>query len=331
LGRQWKIIRRLIASNQGKSVRELAAELECHPRTVYRDLEALQVAGFPVYNERVANKSTWSLLESAKHLIPVPFNVTELMALYFSRDMLKALKDTVFYDALESLLLKVKTTLPAEYLQYLAQFEDSLKVGFKAHKNYGPHGKIIDSVNRAVVGRTHVIIQYYAMHRKKMSRRKVAPYKIWYFDGTFYMLAYCLLRKGIRLFAIDRIKSIENTDDIFEMPPDFDADELMQTSFGTFLGEPVEVVIWFSADIAGYIEEKVWHASQEIEEQADGSILFKIEVAGTEEIKFWLLTWGAKARVVRPRALQDEMRQEIANMLTLYKAETNQGQAYRQD
>ena len=103
LGRQWKIIRRLIASKQGKSVRELASELDCHPRTVYRDLEALQVAGFPVYNERVDNKSLWSLLDSAKHLIPVPFNVTELMALYFSRDMLKTLKETIFYDALESL------------------------------------------------------------------------------------------------------------------------------------------------------------------------------------------------------------------------------------
>ena len=57
LGRQWKIIRRLIAAKQGKSVRDLATDLDCHPRTVYRDLEALQVAGFPVYNERVGNKS----------------------------------------------------------------------------------------------------------------------------------------------------------------------------------------------------------------------------------------------------------------------------------
>ena len=158
LGRQWKIIRRLIASKQGKSVRELAAELDCHPRTVYRDLEALQVAGFPVYNERVDNKSLWSLLDSAKHLIPVPFNVTELMALYFSRDMLKTLKETIFYDALESLFQKVKTTLPPEYLHYLAQFEDSLKVGFKSYKNYGKHGEIISSVNKAVVSRHYIDI-----------------------------------------------------------------------------------------------------------------------------------------------------------------------------
>ncbi|MCF8129403.1 MAG: HTH domain-containing protein [Deltaproteobacteria bacterium] len=49
LGRQWKIIQTLITSRRGKSAAELAEELECRPRTVYRDLEPLQVAGFPIY------------------------------------------------------------------------------------------------------------------------------------------------------------------------------------------------------------------------------------------------------------------------------------------
>jgi predicted DNA-binding transcriptional regulator YafY len=43
LARQWKIIQTLITSRRGKSAAELAEDLECHPRTLYRDLEALQV------------------------------------------------------------------------------------------------------------------------------------------------------------------------------------------------------------------------------------------------------------------------------------------------
>ena len=56
LARQWKIIQMLVTSRQGKSAVDLASEIECHPRTLYRDLEALQAAGFPIYTARVKTK-----------------------------------------------------------------------------------------------------------------------------------------------------------------------------------------------------------------------------------------------------------------------------------
>ena len=70
LARQWKIIQTLISSRPGKSAAELAEEIECHPRTLYRDLEALQAAGFPIYTERIEGKNLWSLLDTMKHQIP---------------------------------------------------------------------------------------------------------------------------------------------------------------------------------------------------------------------------------------------------------------------
>jgi predicted DNA-binding transcriptional regulator YafY len=98
LARQWKIIQTLITSRQGKSAADLASDLECNPRTLYRDLEALRAAGFPIYTERLEGKNLWSLLDTLKHHIPIPFSLTELMALYFGTDMLKAFKGTAFHD-----------------------------------------------------------------------------------------------------------------------------------------------------------------------------------------------------------------------------------------
>jgi predicted DNA-binding transcriptional regulator YafY len=57
LARQGKIIQTLITSRQGRSAADLAREIECHPRTLYRDLEALQAAGFPIYTEKVEGKN----------------------------------------------------------------------------------------------------------------------------------------------------------------------------------------------------------------------------------------------------------------------------------
>ena len=71
LGRQWRIIQTLISSTRGKSAAELAEAVECNPRTLYRDLEALQVAGFPLYTDREKGKSLWSVLDAVKYRIPV--------------------------------------------------------------------------------------------------------------------------------------------------------------------------------------------------------------------------------------------------------------------
>ena len=320
LARQWKIIQSLISSRQGKSVSDLAADLHCHTRTVYRDLEALQAAGFPVYTDRAGGKTLWSLLDTAKHSIPIPFSLPELMALYFSRGMMKVLKDTVFYDSLESLFDKIKSTLPPEYIDYLGQIEDSLEVRAKPYKQYGKIREIIEKVSEAAVQKKRIEIVYYTMSRKSRTRRKIAPYKIWFFDGTFYLIANCGLREDVRIFALDRIKALEMTDEAFETPQDFNIDEFMKSSFGVFHGEPVFVRIWFAEDIADYIREKIWHDSQRIEPQNDGSIIFEAEVAGTEEIKYWVLKWGAKARVLAPDSLREETRQEVEAMLGNYTA-----------
>ena len=319
LARQWKIFQTLISSRRGKSVTDLAANLDCHKRTVYRDLEALQIAGFPLYDEKVNGKSLWCLLDTARKPMPIPFSLPELVALYFGRDAFKVLKDTVFYDSLESLFQKIKTTLPSQSRKYLSLIEKSLKVGPKPYKQYGKFREIIEQINEAVINRKIIEIVYFAMGRKKMTRREVAPYRLWYADGGFYLIGYCRWRKEIRIFAIDRIKKLRLTDEPFEVPDDFDVDELTKYSFGVFHDESVKVRVHFSADVAGYIKEKVWHASQRIEVLDDGSVIFEAEVAGTEEIKFWIMRWGSNAYVLEPEELREEIQSEAAGMLVMYE------------
>jgi len=314
LGRQWRIIQTLISSTRGRSAAELAEEVECHPRTLYRDLEALQVAGFPLFTDRVEGKSLWSVLDTVKHHIPVPFSLTELMALYFSRDMLKVFRDTVFYDSLESLFRKIKTTIPPESLKYLEQVQQTLHVGIKPFKDYAKFRGIIERVSDAAVKKRSIEIVYYTMSRKKESRRRVDPYRVWFFNGTFYLIGHCHTRDEVRIFALDRIKMLRETKEIFEIPEDFNLEDFLRPSLGVYQGEPVNVKIWFSPDVAGYIREKIWHETQKITPHDDGSIIFEAEVAGTDEIRFWVMSWGSHAEVLEPESLRDEIRSEAEMM-----------------
>ena len=322
LGRQWRIIQTLISSRKGKSASELAQELECHPRTLYRDLEALQVAGFPIYTERSGGKNLWSLLDTVKHQIPVPFTLTELMALYFGRDMLKVFKDTVFYDSLESLFKKVKTTLPPESIKYLKSVEQTLHLCMKPYKEYGKFKEILNRVNDAAIDRKSIEIVYYTMSRKKETRRRVDPYRIWFFNGTFYLVGLCHMRNEVRIFALDRIKMLHQTKETFDVPEDFSLEKFTGPSFGVYQGEPVNIKVWFHPDVAGYIKEKIWHESQQIHPQDDGSITFEAEVAGTDEIRFWIMSWGSKSRVLEPESLREEIRAEAELMANRYEGKT---------
>ncbi|MCG6878845.1 MAG: WYL domain-containing protein, partial [Deltaproteobacteria bacterium] len=242
------------------------------------------------------------------------FNLTELMALYFSRDMLKVFKDTAFYDSLESMFQKVKTTLPPESIKYLESLEQTLQMGIKPYKEYGKFKGILNQVNNAAINHSSIEIVYYTMSRKKESRRRVDPYRIWFFNGTFYLIGFCHKRRDVRVFALDRIKMLHQTKENFEIPEDFSLENFMASSFGVYQGEAVRIKVWFHSDVAGYIKEKIWHESQRIHILDDGSIIFEARVAGTDEIRFWIMTWGSRAEVLEPESLREEIRIEAEKM-----------------
>ena len=153
---------------------------------------------------------------------------------------------------------------------------------------------------------------------EKKAKRKVDPYRILFFNGTFYVIGYCHLRKDCRTFALERIKMLTTTDESFTVPEDFRLEDYMGSGFGVIGGKPEKIKIWFSPDIAGYIKEKTWHESQVINQQRDGSIIFEADIAITEELLSWIMSWGAKAEVLEPESLRDQIHAEAMAILNAY-------------
>ncbi len=319
LSRQWKIIQTLVASKTGKTVPDLADRLGCTPRTVYRDLEALQAGGFPITTQTRDNRSYWHILNASQHRVPLAFSIPELMALYFGKDMLKTYRGTVFHDAIDSLLSKINATLPSAYIDYLDRIRNRMDVGPAPRKDYTRLGPIITELNRAIVDEKKIRMVYFSMGRQKQSRRTVHPYRLRHVEGTLYLIGYCTLRKGVRTFAVDRIKTIAVGNDGFDIPEEFDLQAFLHDSFGIYQGPPVKVKIRFLKSVAGYIRERIWHPSQHLSDEADGGVLFTATVAGIEEISHWVLRWGAGAQVLAPEALRRTVRGHAAAMVSYYR------------
>lgn len=318
LGRQWKILQTLLYSRQGLSVSKIAEDLECHSRTVYRDLEALQVAGFPIYTDRSDGTNLWKILDSAKKPLPLPLDLTELTALYFSRHLVRFLKGTYFHDALESLFKKIKALLPPHAGEYLDKVEEHLWIGKRPYKHYESMNELLSQINDALMGRKKIDIDYYTMRRKQTSGRRVAPYRLWFHNDSFYIIGFCEKRQDVRIFALDRIRSLRVCAETFEVSAGIDADAIPRSSFGVFTGEPVQVTIRFSRIAAEYIQERIWHDTQRIHTHGDGSITFEARVAGIQDVKFWVMSWGAEARVIAPDELRQAICSEVEAMHRMY-------------
>jgi len=98
LARQWQLIQRLARSRAGVGIEDLAEDLGCGRRTLYRDLDALQYAGFPVVSERRDGRVYYGFIDRFG-LGDVPFTPDEVLALCFGEDLLRPLEGTVFHDS----------------------------------------------------------------------------------------------------------------------------------------------------------------------------------------------------------------------------------------
>ena len=109
VAQQWRVIKAIESSPNGLTVAEIVKREETGVRTIYRDLEALQATGSPLYIERVERASRWAFTDTFKFKIPSPFTPTGLMSLYFYTDLVRVLKGTPFYESLDSVFKKVQS------------------------------------------------------------------------------------------------------------------------------------------------------------------------------------------------------------------------------
>ena len=83
----------------------------------------------------------------------------------------------------------------------------------------------------------------------------------------------------------------------------------------------VTVRVRFRPNAARFVTEKEWHASKELATQTDGSELAIFRLSATEEIKSWLLGFGASAHLLALESLRNEIVRELETMLDRYQGE----------
>jgi predicted DNA-binding transcriptional regulator YafY len=310
--RQWSLLKRL-ENGRGATLHELAEALPedspRHPRTIRRDLEALETR-FPLVTDRIGKQVRWRLMDGYQRIPPLSFSPTELMALVFSRNLLKPLDGTELKASLDSVLRKATAALPPEGEAYVRQMQSSFSVGLGSHKTYRQHQQTIDQLTRAITQARTVQMRYYSASRDRTERREVDPYRLWYTDGALYLIGYCHRRREVRIFAVDRIRSLALTNHPWQLPLGFDVDAYVRDALVVMRGKPIDVTLQFDRATTAWAKDRQWHPSQQLAIDVDGGMTMTLRVADTRELEGWILHFGSGVQVLHPESLRERVREE---------------------
>ena len=304
--RQWTILKELEASRRG-TIDGLAAQTGVTTRTIRRDLEALQEAGFPLFDETHDGKKYWTLEQKAfKRLDDTAFTLAELSALYFSRTLVECLSGTPFERDVRSAFDKLSAALTPGMRQFL----DRMPLVMQAKAEPGAHAaaprtKEVAQLIEATVEHRRVTMRYHSFSSNREKTYALDPYRLIFGQGGLYVIGYVPEYEELRTFAVDRIAQLSLTEERFaplELPEDAFAHSL-----GVNQGTPEQIEISFAPKIARYVRERVWHPSQQAADGEDGALRLTLNVVNDWALKSWVLGFGGLATVVSPVALADEI------------------------
>lgn len=301
--RQLTLLRALDSARRGLTVAELHELVAdgCTLRTVYRDLDHLSQAGFPL--EEVAGR--WSLIRASNGAALQAFALRqdEALALMLSGDLLEPLQAGGVGATHAQLRRRLLAALTPEGRQLVAEQRSSLLATHAASVDLEQAGPVLNEIDEALACEQCLQITY-AAPKKPVSERLVEPHLFWVFAGRPYLVAYCRTSGEFRSFALQRIRAAKMVDEVFERRQDFDSAQFVARGFGVLHGEQHDFVVEFSAEVAHLARERRWHSSQAVEERADGSAVLRMRAAGLAEVAAWIASFGGKVRAVEPEVLR---------------------------
>ena len=318
LARFYRVLRVLEAAGEtGVHIDDVARRVSMSKRTVYRDLVALQdELGVPVWSD---GHGRWGV-EGGGFLPPLKLTLEEAMAVVLSARLMARYADD--YDAdLAAAFQKLEAGLPPVLVEHVERTLASLAAR-PVDERQRRHVHLLTRAwaGRRVVELTYRPARYEGRAEPEPRRARVRPYLIEPSLEThaLYLIGYDETRDAIRTFKIDRILDLALTTATFE-PPD-GAIAGLDRAWDIIADQPpTDVELRFAPSVAARVAETRWHPSQRAALEPDGSLRWRATVAGTIEIRLWILSWGDEVEVVGPEALRIDVAATHARAAARYR------------
>ncbi|MBC1550667.1 YafY family transcriptional regulator [Listeria sp. FSL L7-1434] len=271
---------------------ELAEKFEVSTRTIYRDMETLLYAGFPVVSLPGKNGG-FTMLDTYK-LATFTFSEAEKQILL---EALEARSEFMLNDSQETLREKItllQTDKPASnhiFFDSATQHRRQIEAEVKRKIAY---------IQKAFTTNKQLKISYIAMSGTE-TEREISPQKLNLMDGSWYLEAYCHKRAAVRHFKLTRITALKEMDKAIM--------EIAETKYQP--GEMERIVLEFPKNQLGkLLDYFLWEEMETGEDYVRVTFLYDLE----RQIIPFLLMFGSAVRILEPASLQKEYRAEVEKL-----------------
>lgn len=286
---------------------ELAELFEVSPRTVYRDIDAINMAGIPVRSTPGVGGGFEIMPEyKIDHKV---FSAADLSVLLVG---LSGLSNVVQGDELAGAIAKVKSVIPADRAKEIALKTNQIRIDLSRWIGSGNIQPYLGTIKTALQENRLLAFDYIAHHGKKTART-IEPYQLVLKSSHWYLQGYCRERNDFRLFRLSRMSSLQMKEETFTPRPF----QQPQLEFADIL-ETMQTRI--TIRIHKSVMDRVLDYCTYDDFSPDGDAHYIVSFPFVENDYHYdiLLSFGAQCECLEPPHVRGAMKRKVQEIAALY-------------
>ncbi len=286
---------------------ELASMFEVSSRTIYRDIEAINIAGIPIRS--ISGVGGGFEIMPEYKIDKKVFSTADLSAILMG---LSSLSNMVRGDELVSALAKVKSFIPAEKAKDIEIKTNQICIDLSpwiGNRNIRPYLETI----RTALQDCKLLSFEYTAHRGNKTVRTVEPYQLVLKSSHWYFYGYCCTRNDYRLFRLSRMSELQMEQETF-VPRDYQKPILDFEEILVAMQTEVKIRIHKS------ILDRVLEYCTFDQFTPDGDEHYFVNFPFIENDYHYdiLLGFGTKCECLEPLHIRTEIKRKIQDMAAIY-------------
>ncbi|EPO9374559.1 YafY family transcriptional regulator [Listeria monocytogenes] len=290
------------------SAQELADRFEVSLRTIYRDIDAIDLAGVPIRSTPGVGGG-FEIMPNYKMDSKV-FSTADLSAILMG---LSSLSNMVRGDELINALAKIKSFIPADRAKEIELKANHIYIDLSqwtGNNNIQPHVEII----KVALQENKLLTFEYIAHQGNKTVRIVEPYQLVMKSSHWYLYGYCQNRNDFRLFRLSRMSGLKILEDTFTLR-DFRKPQLEMEDIVAVM--QIEIKIRIHQSI---IDRVLDYCSYE-NFYPDGEEHYIVSFPFIENEYHYdiLLSFGDKCECLEPLHIREKMKRRIYDIVSIYE------------